>query len=499
MAFRTNELPQNYTPNNLSAREINEFIRYMERNRVNRHSELDVQSAWGRFSNMMLGNDFYSRGVVVGPYSEEHMLYDRGPFTWQEEDFMSDVVPAGNDLMQWIPTMRITDNAQYRVVNHLEWIAPNGWDGSGYGDWLATLEIAECEYGPSTKWNGFQYQVPYGQFSRSTDTFKLIPNILLNKRYVNSPMFRLRGPNAGLSLENDIDFAIARMGIDIQNHLAYVLNYGDASNSDQEWDGLDVLLTSTYVANHPVPGSTTTGQYTSPIIVDGTTLADIATLIRMLRKAIRHLRTRASKRKLNVLDSDMGIQAPLALVQEVGEHLAVNGMIDGISRTEVPTDAEDRLNRFMENPGLVVDGRPVPFLIDDDLAALNGAQTTMTTDVRVLTRRMGGEIILEQEYLDYNSAEIPSSVQGAIQINTELGGIMRTGQVVENGKCFYHYGEMAGRIICRSLPNQAVVNSFSFSVDPEFPVEAIGYTDQYYANFGTPGSIGAGATGDAGV
>lgn len=474
---------------------LHEFVRYLDKRGINHKDEFAFQRAWGQFVNNTMGGDasmqqYLRVDGLVPDRSDNYKLYQNGPFSWQSEDIISAAIPAGSELQQWLPTVPM-GNYKYEVVDHLEWIAPAGWDGQAYSTWLAGLDIADCDYGPSPKWNGFSYQMTYGEFSWKSNTFNRLKDLAIPFDYRRSPKFFLRGPNAGLPLDNDVDFNVAIVAQLAQAHLDYVLNFGSlANNPKMEWDGLDTILTNGYVAARYTTGSTGTASgYANPLIVSGAALADIAALITVIRKMVRTLRNRASKRKLLISSGDMVIRLPLLLWQKIAEHLAVNGQLAGITRTEIPSDAEDRLNSMLANPSWNIDGIPVPVLVDDNMAVVSGNE--VTTDVQILTRRLSGINILEQRYVDYSTVKVPAELES--EMTTGLGGIMRYGWIEENKKCFFYFVEMAGMVISRSQPNQGVVTSFTFTVDPEDELEASTFTDAYYANFGTPGSIGAGS------
>lgn len=494
----TTTLPQNVMLAGLGQQVVADWMRYVDRNRINIKNDAEVQRAWGLFANQVASsnNELYRASGLVELPNSDYKLYQDGPFSWQDEDLIADFVTAGSPTIRWIPTVAISSGEKNAVVSHLEWIAPNNWDGNAYSTYLAGLDIADCGYGPDMKWNGFQYQIPTGQASVTTKTFNRLTEALPYD-YKRSPRYKYRGRQLDYPIDNDVDFHLAMMAEHIQKHAAWVLNFGDITNQARmEFDGLDKLLTSTYVTNHLVPGSTgVPSGYSSPLIVDGTTIGDIAALILKVRKMVRVLRNRASKRMMAISPNDMAIRMPLLLWQKIAEYLAVKGQLDGINRTHIPADAETRLDALLSNPAWSIDGQTVPVLIDDDMASLSS--NTVTTDIQILTRRIGNMVILQQEYVDWRTVRYRNGLEAnqvmSDNIGFGMGGIVRTGWIEENAKCFYFFAEMMGRLISMSQPNQGVITSFSFTVDPEDELEGTTYTDSYYANFGTPGSIGAGA------
>lgn len=486
-------LPQNYASNDIDNNVAQGFVKYLNQKRINQSNEFQVQRAWGEYSNKVQGgefNEFVRVDGLVPDRTSDYKLYENGPFSWQSEDIISATIPAGSEIQQWIPTVPM-GNYKYEVVDHLEWIAPRGWDGDAYSTWLAGLDIPECGYGPTPKWNAFSYQVTYGEFSFQTDTFSRLKDLAIPFDYRRSPKFILRGPATGLVLDNDVDFNVAILGELAVAHQDWILNFGAlAGNPKMQWDGLDTILTAGYVAARYTTGSTGVASgWLDPLIVSGAGIADIATLIGVVRRMVRTLRNRSSRRKLSVAPGDMIIRMPLSLWTRIAEWMAVNGSLPGVSQTEYPGDAMSRADALIGNPVWMIDGRGVPVFVDDNMAIPDGNE--ITTDIQILTRRVGGVNILEQRFVDFSKVKIPPSLER--ETTTGLNGIMRYGWVEENKKCFYYFLEMAGMLVTRSQPHQGVITSYTYTLDAEEQIEANTFTDGYYANYGTPGSIGAGS------
>jgi len=359
------QLPSNFAAPAVDPAVVHEFIQWAQNRNVDLKNGYQFNAAWGQFRNLLEGGQLqspYARTVLVGPYSSDNKLYDNGPFTWQEEDLISDVTSGGSPLLQWLPTG--TADSQNATVAHISWIAPENWDGTDYAAYLAGLDIAECEYGPSTQWNGFEYEETYGEFSWSSDTFNLVNTYLTQFAYQRDPRFRLRGPNAGLPLDNDEDFGIAQVAYVAENHLAWNVIYGDGTNSGMEWNGLDQILTASYVSSRTISGSSGTVDFADPVIIDGTTLTTIAQLVQSMRRLVRFIRYRASMRQLPIMDADMAFVMPLVTWYAIAEFLATYGMVShdaNVQRQDTAADAEGRLNSLMTGGlgwgSFVVDGR----------------------------------------------------------------------------------------------------------------------------------------------
>ena len=491
-------LPQNFSFNgSIDYNVLRDFWGYMESRKINAKNDLALQRAWGEFTNLVQGNDQFSRSVLVGPYSSDNKIYPTGPFSWQHNDFISDVVPDGNAISAWISTDG-TVETHYETVGHLEWVAPAGWGGSNFSSFLANQEIGECEFGSGTKYAAYTYQISYGTFSKSTDTFKIIPNVLVNREYKNSPTYHMfkRGNNAGLPLENDIDFQLARMALDAKNHYEWNLIYGDLSNSNQEWDGLDVMLDTGYVAAHPISGFSNVYQFVDPIVVDGSVLATVQAVIQEMRHMVREMRRRASIRKLGIMAGDHSFFMSSAHWQAIAEVLAVEGLIVG--NTYNSTDVVERRLAELMGDGTVgqfpVDGRPVPVFCVDELATNTNSNTTATGTIFLLMRSIGGENILVQQPIDFtNVQKLFTTPVAGVSINVGLGGLARYGSVAENSTCWYYFCEMGGRLVSRYQPFQGRINSVTVPLHGVYRTEASTYTDNFYGNVNNvAGTLGAG-------
>lgn len=486
-------LPQNFVPGIVDQKTAQEFTKYLQTKAVDPRNEMEVERHWGLYTQELSGE--YGRNVLVGPYTTSNKLYDAGPFSWQSEDIISDIIPDGSQLLQWIPTGTV--EAANEVVDHISYVAVDGWDGQNYGTFLAALDVAECEFGPATKFDTTSYEVTYGTFSFSTDTFKVIPSIVVRDQYDRSAMYRSRGSFKGLPLDNDAEFGIARLMHHMQQHVAFVTTDGVLSNSDFEYDGFVEVIATDYVTNHEVSGHGGNNLFSDPLVIDASGFGSTATIINSMRNAVRFIRRRAGQRQIAIQDGDMAWTMPLASWHAIAEELAINGMVPTTS-VEFPGDAEERLNRILTggfgNGAFLVDGRPVPVIIEDNLGTETDTNTTVTSTNYLLTRRGSGVNLLEQQWIDFSTAQAAFTplMQGSMQMSTGLGGIVRYGEVVENATCWYYFAEMGGRLISRFQPLMARMNNVVLPLNAPFRVESGGYSDHFYANEGTPGSLPAG-------
>jgi len=491
------QLPQNFAPNAIPVNVIRDFIRYAEKANLNLNSDLEWNAAWGKFAAKQYQSDAQLRRDV-GPYSDAGNFYPDGPFTWQVNDILSGVTANDNGLAGWLPTTKT--NTRKEVVAHLEDFAPNNWNGTNFAAFLASQNIAECEYGYTSKYNTFSYEIGYGTYSVSTKTFKVEEQLVMQREYENSPMFYLRGDYAGLQIEDDVDFAVAIVGRELQRLTHWNLIYGKKSNSQMEFDGLLEVLTPGYVGSRVIAGSsgTVTG-WAKPVTLDGSLAAysTVSAKVQALRNAIRFIRDRAGKRGSAINNGDMALVMPLSAWHAIAEHLATESMVS-IPNANIyvrPTEAEDRLSQIMSGGfgqgSFVVDGQAVPVIIEDGLGLMNNTKTTITTPILLLTRRINGMPILEQQYIDWSKANSHpiNQYMNANTLTIGLGGIARVGWEQENSECFYYWGKMGGRLVSRYQPYQFVFSNCTFNLTTPFENEATIYTNNFASTVMNGGTL----------
>lgn len=392
-------------------------------------------------------------------------LYDGGPFSMYEDEITSLAMSGGSPVVQWIPTGEV--KSHYEVVNHLSFVTPRGFDGSDtYPEWLASIDIGECGYGPSTNWSGFSYRMDGGSFSWTTDTMQVLPDGM--KYFQKFPSYTVRGSDLNMLLSSDKEWAVARVMIAMEQHLDYVVKHGNRLNSDMEWDGLDQVIRTGYVASRTTSGLAT---WADPIVVNAATFTTVAQTLNTIRILVRRARRRAAGRNWGILPADMAIVIPAIMWDNLAEYIAAGAMYAytntfGFSGQQTFQDFRQEYRNVRQGGlgyGTIdIDGTPVPVLPDVNMGEQStfevGGTTvdSVTGDVYILTRRAGGNLLLQQQYVNWSNLDYPAfdEEQFALQ-----GGFVRAGWINENNKCYYYYAEMAGRLATYMQPMQARINN----------------------------------------
>lgn len=413
-------------------------------------------------------NDEMKASPLAGARPTSGWLYDNGPFGLIDDDPISMAIPGTSPLGNWLPSRRITD--RFETVSHLEWIAPANFDGSQtYSEWLSGISIDDCGYGPSTSWSGFQYQMTGGSFSWTTSKMKTYPDGGI-KYHEKQPMYTLRGSSIGQPLSSDKEWAVARVLIAMLYHLDYVLKYGNAANSQMEWDGISQILTPGYVQARIF--GTGIAHWADPLIVNGAPITSVAVLAQALRVTIRRLRRRLRDRNWSVGPADMAVFLPATMWDNISEYLAMGAFYKytngyGFDGTMTFRDFKEEY-RSVRSGGLGygtldIDGEAVPVIADGSMGmnvTLDPSGTpknAIAGDIFVLTRRANGMTLLEQQYVDWDKLDYPTS--DPEETFTVQNGLVRAGWITEANKCFYYYGEMAGRVVSYMQPMQAVIRN----------------------------------------
>lgn len=427
-------------------------------------------------------------------------MYENSPFGLLDTDLWTHVVTGGSPLMNWIPSRKIKD--RFKHVSHLDFIAPEGFDGSeSYPDWLASISIGECGYGPSTVWSGFNYQMSGGSFSWTTEMMKPFEDGGIHY-YEEQPLRSLRGSSIGSPISSDKQWAVARVLLASETHLDYVLKHGDKANSDMEWDGLDQIIRPGYVASHVYGSGVPT--WADPIWVNGATIPDAATLLKTIRVIVRRLRKRVADRNWQLGPADMVVFMSRTMWDNIAETIAAGALYEytnqfGFNGQQTFKEYRDEYRATKQGGmgfGTIdVDGTPIAVLTDGNM----GANTDLTIagpttvpairgDVYILTRSINGMNLLEQQYVDWNTLDYPAINEEKFAL---MGGTVRAGWITESNKCYYYYSEMAGRMVCMMQPLQARISNVVIPTLDESENEAGAfYSQDFYAYNGERGGQG---------
>lgn len=461
------------------------FLEYARNNGINLQNAASVGQALSYMDLVRQGNPF-------GPRTSAGKIYDGGPWTWFSGDIISDVVSGGSPLSRWLPTRAVMHRQE--TVSHLTWVAPDGWDGQDYASYLDSLVLGECEYGPSPKWEACQYTVRFGKMSGTSQTMHLVPDWAGQREYERSPIFRMRGNNAGLPLQNDAEFAAAAAALQFEQHLNWNLALG-AYGSPMQSDGLSEVIALNYVANHIVGDGAC--DWSDPVVIDGSTLATVADILQMVRGLVRYIKQRAIDRNMTIAPGDMAIVMPLPMWHVIADQIPVGALYPAPSSLTtggmIPEIAEGYRQRIMAGGigygYLPVDGVDIPVIPGNEFGSNVNSNTQMTSDIFVVTRRAGGMVLLEQQYLDWTA--LPGNVPNR-QFSLTQGGIMRYGWLESNQTCYQYFIEAYNRLVSYFQPLQGRITSVTVDALGPHIIESSTYTDAFYANMGTPGSLGAG-------
>lgn len=445
----------------------------------------------------LLSGRTLEKDAVPMPALNRGLLYNTGGF-WSgcTDTVIADVATGGSPLMQWLPT-RGVDTVQSNVA-HLSWVAPEGYTGEeSYLEYLSNLaEQGECGFGPADDWNGFEYAHTGHRISRSSPT--LTPVHFGGKYCERQPIMRVAGNHAGINIDNDAEWALAKAAIGLENHMNWNLIYGDPAIAPFTYDGLDKIIRPGWVASKAMGE----GQvvFSDPIMINGASLSSGKQIYNKVKWVVRKLRKRAADRGYTLTANDYAVIMPSAIWTVISEAIAAGAMVSGLDNTTAslfvtPDDYERQLNRirsgFFGFGFIPVDGVPVPVIIEDLLGTnvtLANSKPGVTGDIFILTRFFRGITILEHQYLNWNAFQgYPTNGHEQILEN----GMFRAGWVIESNSCFYYYIETQARLLTTFQPFQARINDITVETeeahDNESPNPA---SPDFYAFDGRRGGEG---------
>ncbi len=458
---------------------VSKFMPWARQNNVDFNDDAAIQRAFAVFTQGGMTSDIPAPARHTTPdRPATGWLYDHGPYTMNDENVFSTAIYPGSYLMQWLPTNKM--EAKEETVAYLDYVVPEGWTGGDYMAYLATLELDSCGYGPSSAWSGHEAQFSFGEWSVTTPTLERYDFGL--KKYRSTPIMRVRGAEISVPFGSDAQWAIAQSAIVLQQHHEMILRYGTLG-SPMQLDGLDNLITTGYIALHTVGGGVPV--YSDPLEVDGSGLTTIEEVLAVLKAIVRKIRTRARQRGWVIRPDDMAIVISSAMWPYIldaiacGANTGCGGQPTGYVIRDVASERSRAASGGFGFGILEVDGQGVGVIPDDnfgDNVVIDG-QNVVVGDIFVLTRRVSGIPILEQQYLDFGMLDLPQTGDWW----TEQGGIVRTGWVEENSKCWYQFSEMTGRLVTRMQIMQGRLNSVAIPVTLENELESGLMLDTHFA------------------
>jgi hypothetical protein len=441
----------------------------------------------------------YAKDTLIGSHPTSGHLYQNGPFSFVSDDPISGVINDGSPLISWLPTRSV--DFRFPTISHLEWVAPDGFDGSDtYAEYLRTVEISECGFGPHGVWSGFEYQTEEADWSFTSE--RLNEDDFGIRDFEKSPVYQLRGSNIGQPLDNDADWAVAKTLILMQQHMNYLVVNGDRTNSVMEYDGIDTVIAPGYVQSHLVgPGIP---HWANPLVLNGAGVTDPVEILTMIRALVRKLRARLQARRWSLAQNDMIVVMPAGMWSYIADAHASGGNVGFVTNNFVGQmtyrDFLAERSRIMQGGlgyGFIdVDGLPIAVLPEEGLgnnvtlnAGADDEGPGVAGDIFVLTRRANGMTLLEQQYVDWSRLDYPTN--GTEDIFTIQNGIMKGGWLLENNVCFQYYLKARGRFVSNMQTLQGRINNVAVSTLMTSENEGANFwSPDFYAYDGAQGGAG---------
>lgn len=432
------------------------------------------------------------------PRPDTGWMYQNGPFSMISDDPISSVINGGSQLLNWLPS-RLVDY-RFEDVQHLEWIAPEGFDGSDtYAAFLAAQTVDDCDFGPSAVWSGFEYQQEGGRWSFTSPVLK--EEDFGMKDFERQPVYQLRGSNIGSPLADEREWAVARTLFMMEQHFNYLIAYGNRDNSVFEYDGIDKVITPGYVQAKKVGHGTP--HWADPLVVNAANTTDPIEVLKLIRAVVRKLRNRALSRNWSINPADMVIIMPAGMWPYIADAHASGGNV-GFVNTNFNGQMtysdflreRARITQAGIGSGFIeVDGTAVPVIIDGNMGQNRildpdgTPKQVVTGDIFILTRRANGLTLLEQQYVNYNAMQTPSN--GEQEVFTMFGGLVKGGWKMINNSCFQYYLKAGGRLVTYFQPLQARINNVAMETILENENEGGAFwSPDFYAYNGAQGGNG---------
>lgn len=410
---------------------------------------------------------------------ETGYIFDGGPFSPIDNEIWSLSIGQSSALTNWIPTERV--NYKNDLVQHMSWDAvPRGFDGSQtYKDFLSTIVISDCGYGPSgVNWDGFSYEVGGGSFSWTTPMMMLERDSGM-KYWQDWPRsYRLHKGGSIQMIDNDQDWALSQLLDICRRHVDYINMHGEKANSDMEWDGLSTIIQNGYIASR-VKSNSPSAAYANPLIMNGATLgtpADPGVVLRALETMVADRLDYIDSRGWSVNISSDANTSDVALVMHpyhlirLQEALAAGGLayfqsLYNFTGQISISEYDARLEKMRKSKTLPLGGYDIPVLLERNLGGAStvnvvggGANLPAhTADMYFLVRRVNGDIVLSNKMIDWSKLSYP--FKGEDDMMEIQGGIARSGFVEESKKCWYFFMHMMGRMVVKLMPVQARLTS----------------------------------------
>ncbi len=447
--------------------------------------ELTLENLLKAYINNMPNEERQRMGLMKDVMPEEGRpttgyIFDGGPFSPIDDEIWSLSIGQSSPLTNWIPTERVT--YKHDLVQHMSWDAvPFGFDGhQTYKDFLSSIVISDCGYGPSgVNWDGFTYEVGGGSFSWTTPMMMIERDSGMQYWEDFPRTYKLHKGGQTMMIDNDQDWALSQLLDICKRHVDYIILYGEKANSDMEWDGLSTIITTGYIGSRVKSGSTASAAMANPLVMNGATLgspADPGVVLRaletMVADRIDYIETRGWSVNItsDASTSDVVLLMHPYHLLRLQEALAAGGLtyfqaLYNFTGEISISEFDARLTSMRNAKTLPLGGRDIPVLLERNLGGAStinivGGGTNLpahTADIFFLVRRVDGNIILSQKFIDWSQLDYPFKADDDMM---EIqGGIARSGYVEESKKCWYFFMHMQGRMVVKLMPVQARLTS----------------------------------------
>lgn len=425
-----------------------------------------------------------------------------GLFKLYTNDIVSLVTSGGSALMRWLPARGV--NTWNDPIAHLSWIAPEGFDGSQtYADHLiAQGEVEECEFGDGYTYQICEYNHRMYRVTGSTRSEPIKQENLGMRLYERLPQQTLRGETRGMTLTNDRDWSLARLGLGMEEHQNWNIIYGNKGGIPNTYDGLNVIINNGWVKSKKEGYGSC--DFTDPIVMSGVGLSNTAAVIRRVRAMVQKLLKRMSDRNFTPSGDDMVILMNDTMWHYIKEALATGTFesfyVPSNATMNLTPEGVEAARQRISSGGFgfgtfPVYGINIPVLPDTRIGANStlGGIPYVTGDVYVLTKRFRGLTVLEHQYLDWSQLgsrplpELSRLANGEFQPDFFQGNMMKVSVLPLDGayNCWYYGAEMYGRIVSYMNMLQGRLMDVSIAVDLTGEHESASFTSPNFYPYGT--------------
>lgn len=381
-------------------------------------------------------------------------------------DLISAVV-EDTALSKWLGAFpSIVDPVSTQVLG---WYGPEGTErGSPYWE-----RSGECSAPPGVEWGKCELLHCFGEVAFSGGDLSLLRLGVQNAP--NTPKYYVNGPGAGQPITDERVYQLSLAAAVANQAYERLLIVGNKGSNPLHFDGLETLI------NTPIIDYRTGLRCVEaePLIVDWASNAMSSNICSLISAMVRRLRTRA--RFLgNVQRGDMVLVMTSLMRDALIDFAACGcGPCTGSQYNEVSIDplAARQEQARLASGGTYgmgmfeVDGIPVDIITCDWIPQTSSAPH-FCSDIFILTRKVGAELLLFAEYQDFSKtlAGVPADrlVQGATV--TDGGKFLVISQNVH--ECFNQELFMKARLRLRAPWLQGRITNVCapFDIPPMTPI-----------------------------